>query len=91
VAEEFVPAVEATGIGAEEPSHAGDEIGLRRLDHQMKMIGHETIRMDLPRSLVAGLAEREQKTLAVEVILENGFAVIAAVHEVIEGTGIFDA
>jgi septum formation inhibitor-activating ATPase MinD len=91
VAEEFVPAVEATGIGAEEPSHAGDEIGLRRLDHQMKMIAHQTIRMDAPAGLGAGFREGFKETDAVVVVLEDGFTAVTAIHHVIDRSGVLDS
>src|SRR5882672_434693 len=53
----------------------------------MKMIGHETKSVDLPAGLVTSLAKSEQKTLAVAVVLEDGFAAVAAIHQVIEATG----
>ncbi len=38
VAEGLVAPVEATRVSALRPFHPGDQIGLRRLDHPMKMI-----------------------------------------------------
>ena len=47
MAEHFVPPIEAAGVSAQKPFHPGDQIGLGRLDHQMKMIRHEDIGVDL--------------------------------------------
>jgi hypothetical protein len=38
VAEEFVAAIESRGVGAQEPAHLGHEIGVGRLDDEMKVI-----------------------------------------------------
>jgi hypothetical protein len=40
VANEFVPVIEPDGVGALKPGHAGDEIGVGRLDYQMIVIAH---------------------------------------------------
>jgi hypothetical protein len=57
----------------------------------MKMIFHEAIRVDLPGGFGAGLPERFDETAAVEVVLEDGFAKVAAIHHMVDRTGIFDA
>jgi hypothetical protein len=54
------------------------------------MIFHQTKCMDLPRGLGASLAEGEEKALAIEIVLEDRFAAIAAIHDVVNGAGIFD-
>ena len=55
------------------------------------MIGHEAIGMNLPTGLDAGLTQRSQEALAVSVILENGFAAVAAIHDVIDRARILDS
>jgi hypothetical protein len=57
----------------------------------MKMILHEAIRMNFPRGFGTGLAERFDETTAVQLVLEDGFAAIAAIHDVVDGAGVFDA
>jgi len=47
--------------------------------------------MHLPRSLGTGLGQRLEKAPAVQVILEDGFAAVAAIHDVIDGIGVLDA
>ena len=98
MAEQFVPAIEAAGVGAEEPFHARDEVGVGRLNHQMKMISHKAIRVNLPVGLGTGLAERFEEQRVVALLAEYGFPAITTarsrfigVHEVINRAGIFDA
>ena len=45
VAKVPVPAVEPASVGPQQPLHAGDQVGLRRLDDQMKVIGHQAERV----------------------------------------------
>jgi len=73
VAEQFVPAIEATRVGAEKPFHAGHQVAPWRLDHRMKMIGHETQGVNLSAGLAARLAQRADKPLPILVIPENRF------------------
>lgn len=71
---EPVPPVEAVGIGAQKPFHSGDQIRLRRLDHQMKMIRHKDIGVNLPVRLCARLGEGLDKALAVRLVQEDRLA-----------------
>ena len=57
----------------------------------MKMIRHQAIRMDLPTRLGARLPERFQKALPIRVIFENGFAAVAAIHDVVNRAWILDS
>ena len=85
MAEEFVPPVEAPGVRAQEPLHAGDEIGLQRLGDEMEMISHETEGVDLPAGLGAGFAQSFEEGAPVVVIAKDGFAMIATAHEMVSG------
>lgn len=91
MAEKLVAAVEAAGVSAQEPLHADDEIGLGRLGDEMKMVSHETEGVDLPAGLFTGGAEGGEEGLAVGVVAEGGFAVVAAAHEMVNGPGVLDA
>jgi hypothetical protein len=46
-----MPAIEPSGVGAEEPFHARHQRGLGRLDDQMEVIGHQAVGMNLPFGL----------------------------------------
>src|SRR5213593_1331032 len=83
--------VEPTGIGAQKPFHPSHQIGLRRFDHQMKMIAHQTVGMHLPIGLGAGFSERFQKSLTVAIVAEDWFAAVAAVHQMINCPRILQA
>jgi len=54
-------------IGAQEPLHPGNQIGLGLLDHQ-KVISHQAVSMDLPGGFLAGLREGVQKPQPILVI-----------------------
>ncbi len=90
-AEELVPPVEATRVSAEQPFHPGDQIGLRCLDHLMKMIRHEDIGVNLPARLGANLAQRLDEALAIRIIHEDQFALVTAIHDVINRASILDS
>jgi len=57
----------------------------------MKVIAHEAIGVDFPLGFGASLAERFEKAVAVEVVLENVLAPVATVQDVVDGTGILNA
>jgi hypothetical protein len=88
---ELVPPVEAAGVGAQKPFHPGDQIRLGRLDHQMKMIRHENVGVNLPVRLGASLGERLDKALAIRIINEDGLAPVAAIHHVVDRAFILDS
>jgi len=48
----------------------------------MKVIGHETIGMDLPAGFLAGLAQGLEESVAVRIILKDGLAPVAPVQDV---------
>ena len=87
---EFVAAVEAVCIGAQEPAHAIDQIGFGRFNDEVKMVAHEAIGMHLPAGLQAGFSECLEEILAVNIVEIDVFAPIAAAQHVVNGTGILD-
>jgi hypothetical protein len=91
VAEEFVPPIEPRRAGAEKPFHARDEVGIGCLDDEMKMIPHQTIRVNLPTGFGAGFGESGEKLLVIQIIAEDRLTAVATVHDVVNGAGIFDA
>jgi hypothetical protein len=68
-------------------TYAGNEIGLGRFGHEMKMISHETQGVELPASLLTSFAESPEETAPILVIFEDRFAVVATTHEMIDGAG----
>jgi hypothetical protein len=55
---QLVSPVKPHRVCAEQPFHPFDQIRPRRLYHQVKMIAHQTVGVDLPPSLLAGCAQR---------------------------------
>ena len=91
MAEELVTPVEATGVSAQQPFHPCNQVGLRRLDHHMKMIRHEDIGVNLPSRLGASLAQRVDEALAIHIIHEDQFAPVTAIHDVINRASVLDS
>ena len=82
-----MPAVEAPGVGAQQPLHTEDEIGLGRFGDEMKMIAHETPGMELPAGLVAGFAKGGEEGAPILIVAKDRFAPVAAIHDVVDGSG----
>jgi hypothetical protein len=91
MAKQFVATVEASGVGAQQPFHAGNQIGLGCFDDEMKMIVHQAIRMNLPTGLRAGLTQCLEETEAILVIAENRFAAVTTIQHMINGSWILEA
>ena len=57
----------------------------------MKMISHQTPGVDLPVGFYAGLAQRLEEPLPIQIVIGNRFAPIAVIHGVVDGAGILHA
>ena len=91
MAKELVPAIEPPRVGAQEPFHAGDQVGLGRLDHQMKMVGHQAPGLEVPAGLLTGLAQGLQEEFAVLIVLEDRLAPVAPIHDMVDRTRILNS
>jgi hypothetical protein len=87
----FVADVEALGVNAQEPFHAGNEVCLGSFDDQMKMIPHQAPGMHLPPGFGASLAKRFQKALPVRRIANYVLPLIAAAHHMINRAREFNS
>lgn len=68
MAEQFMPAVKPASERAQKPFHPSDQVALGRLDHQVEVIRHEAVRMDLPCRLETGLRQRLHEASPVPVV-----------------------
>ena len=50
------------------------------------MIGHQTIRMNLPADLPTSLGKGPDNILMILAVLEDGFATVTPVHDVVDGS-----
>ena len=91
MAGELVTAIEAGRVGAEQPLHAGDEIGLRRFHDQMKMIAHQTVGVNLPPCLAAGLGQGNQEQPKVPRTAKDLLTAIPSIHHMINRSRKFTA
>ena len=70
--------------------HAAREIGLRRLNDEMEVVGHEHPGGKTPAEAIDHRAEEAEEGLAVRVGAEDVFAFVAAGGDVVDGAGILD-
>lgn len=84
-----MPPVKSRRVGARQPFHAGDQIGLRRFDHEMKMVRHQAPCVNLPAGFFAGLAESLNKTAPIQVIQKDWFPAVSTIHDMVNCARIF--
>ena len=84
-------AVEARCISAEKPLHPGNQVRLRRLNHEMKMVRHETERMHLPACLDTRISQCLEKRFAIRIVNKDVIAAVAAAHDMIDRAGELNA
>ena len=90
MAEEFVPVIEPNGVRVLQPSHAGDQIGVRRFQHQMIMVAHQTIRVNPPVRFLAGFRQRLEEILPIHIIQKYILPPVPPAHDMIHRPGILD-
>ena len=88
MSEKLVPAVIPLGVGSQQPFHARDQVGIRRFNHEMEMVRHETEAVHLPPRLLAALPQRRKEPVSVSVVAKNLLAMIATAHHVVNGVRI---
>jgi hypothetical protein len=71
MATKLVANIEALGVNAQKPFHAGDQVGLWCLDCHVKVVAHEAVRVDLPLGFGACFAKGGDKAFGVDVVSEN--------------------
>ena len=57
---------------------------------QVEMVSHQTPGVDLPIGLGAGFGKGLKETPTAQIVVENGFAAVAPVHHVVDGSWILD-
>src|SRR5213078_524229 len=60
-------------------------------DHQMIMIAHQTIGMNLPAGLITGLSERLQKQTPVLIVDEYWLPTVPTIHHMVNRLFILDS
>src|SRR5947207_250680 len=86
VAHEAVAAVEVMHVGAQQPgAERRQPPWVRQLQEEVKVIAHETVVIKPQGETLAVAGEQPEKITAVLVVGEDGFAVMAAVHDMVAG------
>jgi hypothetical protein len=82
-----VVAVIASGMSHEQPLHPSDQVAVGvRTDHQVKMVGHQTVPEHIHGKPSAGVSDGLDECVIVPGLMENGLAAVAAVEHVIPHT-----
>src|SRR5689334_21229962 len=81
--------IEACRVSAKQPMHPRTEVGPRCLHHQVKMITHQTVSVNLPVRLLTSLSQTLQESFSVLIIPENLLAPITAINQMIDRSLIF--
>ena len=85
-----VPRIVALGICSHKPLHSSDQPRFWRFHDDVKMIFHQSIRMDLPFCLLTRLAQRFEKSFSVLAILKDRLFSIPSAHHVIDRSVVFN-
>ena len=91
VPDKSVAAIEAAGVGPQQPFHSRDEVALRRLDHQVEVISHQATGLNLPAGPGAGCAQGRDESPAIGGVTKDRLAAISAVEHMIDGPAVFEA
>ena len=86
-----VAAIEALGIDAVQLSHAAGQVGLGRLDQQVKVVVHQAVGVAVPPEALDDRGESVQECFAVFVVAKHFLARIAARGHMIDSARKFDA
>jgi hypothetical protein len=91
VPEKLVPMIQAQSIAAEKPAHARHQIGVRSFDHEVKVIGHQAIRVNLKPRLVAGFGQSLEKILPIDIARKDALTTITTAHYMINRASILNS
>jgi len=83
--------IETHRISAEQPFHARDKVRPWSLDHEMKMIAHQTIGMHSPAGFRASLAEYFQEGFSIDIVAKDCLPPIPPVQQMVERVLVFDS
>jgi hypothetical protein len=86
----LVPPIVRLGKETIELAHATGQISLRRLDQQMVVIVHHTVGMAQPPEAIDHVAKYCQKSLPVNLIVNDRLSGIPAARDVIDRPGKFE-
>src|SRR5438477_12794270 len=91
MAAKAMASIELLSVGTQKALHACAQIRTGRLYHQMKMIAHQTISMNLPSGSSADPRQKLKEKLSIAIILKNDFASVAPTQDMINRPRILNA
>jgi hypothetical protein len=78
------------GVRREEQLHALGEVGARRLEDQVEVIGQEDKGIQLPSRPPNGAFQASHQPPAVGIVLDDVLPAVTPCHDMIDGIGILD-
>ena len=79
--------VEPLCVPPVQPLHAGRDVGLRRLDHEVEVIGHQAVGVTPPSEPADCGSQQLEKAHVVDLVAEDRLLPVAARDDVIDAAG----
>jgi hypothetical protein len=77
-------------VSGDEVLHAPRQVGLRRTEEEVEVVGHEHETQQVPTEPPDRLLQSLEQPLLVTLVLEDGSPEVATGHHVMDSAGIFD-
>jgi hypothetical protein len=87
VSDEAVASVDAQRVALVEPEHPDRQVGLRRLEQEVVVVGHQAIAMASPAQVVDDLRQVGKEPCAIEIVVDDRRTPHAARRDVVCRSG----
>ena len=92
----MMPAIKVARVGCIEALHESRQVLLRRLDHEMNMVAHQTIQIDEHLKSVHPVTELLQESLEILFIPKQSISLLGPTTDhpacdMIDGAGVFNS
>ncbi len=79
------------GIAGQKRLHAASEVGLRGLEDDVQVVGHDREGVYAPATANRRLAEVFDKPITIDVIANDHLTAVAAGHKMVDRAGVLEA
>jgi len=86
-----VSTIEIDRVGGVEPLHEGLEVRLRSHEKEMKMVGHQNIRVHLNSVGFDAAGNYFKESSPIRIVKKNGLSLVSPAGYMIPGSGKLDA
>ena len=81
----------AVGVGREEQLHPLGEIGTRRFEDQVKVIGQNDERVKHPAGPIDGTFQAYQEPAAITIVRDDILPTVTPGHDMVDGVGVLNS